>query len=106
MTTPIQLLAMILNKKALNLNTRGEHVNDYVLKVCGQEEYLVGDYPLIQFVYIQEALSRDIIPTLVAVSVDSVASKSSITFFYTSLKFSLWVVNYKYKINVEHIFVP
>lgn len=86
MTTPIQLLAMILNKKALNLNTRGEHVNDYVLKVCGQEEYLVGDCPLIQFVYIQEALSRDIIPTLVAVSVDSVASKSSIILFYTSYK--------------------
>ncbi|XP_046678812.1 phosphatidylinositol 4,5-bisphosphate 3-kinase catalytic subunit delta isoform [Homalodisca vitripennis] len=69
---PVQLLGLILTKKALNLNTRGEHVSEYVLKVCGQEEYLVGDHPLSRFVYIQEALSRDIIPTLVAVSIDTV----------------------------------
>uniref|UniRef100_A0A1B6CVF3 phosphatidylinositol 3-kinase n=1 Tax=Clastoptera arizonana TaxID=38151 RepID=A0A1B6CVF3_9HEMI len=71
-TTPKQLMVSILNKKAITLNTKGEHVSDFVLKVCGQEEYLVGDYPLVNFTYIQEALCRDVTPTLVTVSVKSV----------------------------------
>lgn len=70
--TPHQLLLTILNKKAIALNFRGEHPSDYVLKVCGQEEYLVGEYPLVQFLYIQEVLASDDIPTLVTVSVNSV----------------------------------
>lgn len=70
--TPIQLLTQILNKKAITLNAKGEHVSEFVLKVCGQEEYLVGEYPLVSFVYIQESLSRDLTPTLVTVSVQSV----------------------------------
>lgn len=74
-TKPVQLISQILTKKALNLNTKGEHVSEYVLKVCGQEEYLVGDYPLVRFVYIQEALSRETIPTLVAVPKEYVNSE-------------------------------
>lgn len=49
------------------------HPNDFTLKVCGQEEYLLGDYPLIQFNYIQDCLARDITPTLVTLSRDSVS---------------------------------
>ncbi|PSN34153.1 hypothetical protein C0J52_10044 [Blattella germanica] len=70
--TPYELLRTILNKKAITLNSRGEHPADFVLKVCGQEEYLVGDYPLTQFVYVQDMLARDGVPTLVTVSVNSV----------------------------------
>lgn len=75
---PVELLSLILQKKALNLNTKREQVSDYILKVCGQEEYLLGDYPLIRYAYIQDAISRDIIPTLVAVSIDCVNSKCKI----------------------------
>lgn len=67
--TPHQLLVQILNKKAITLNSRGEKPVDFILKVCGQEEYLIGDYPLIQFFYIQDCLARDITPTLVTLSV-------------------------------------
>lgn len=52
---------------------RGEHPNDFILKVCGQEEYLIGEYPLIQFNYIQDCLARDITPTLITLNVDSVS---------------------------------
>jgi len=71
-TKPHQLLQTILNKKAITLNSRGEQAADFVLKVCGQEEYLVGNYPLTQFQYVQDMLARDGVPTLVTVSVNSV----------------------------------
>lgn len=65
-------MQLILNKKAITLNTKGERPSEFMLKVCGQEEYLIGDYPLVRFLYIQECLSRDITPTVVVISVDSV----------------------------------
>lgn len=49
---------------------RGEPASNYVLKVCGREEYLFGDFPLIQFQYIQEMLSRDLVPQVMTVSMD------------------------------------
>ncbi|XP_015605201.1 phosphatidylinositol 4,5-bisphosphate 3-kinase catalytic subunit delta isoform [Cephus cinctus] len=70
--TPYQLLEQILTKRANTLMSRGERAGDFILKVCGQEEYLIGDYPLIQFNYIQDCLERDIAPILVTLSVDSV----------------------------------
>lgn len=75
---PLQLLQMILNKRSMNLNTN-EHVGDYVLKVSGREDYLVGDYPILWFVYIQETLLRDITPTVVTVSVQSVPGEYNIS---------------------------
>lgn len=72
-TTPPELLEIILNKRANTLNTRGEQPNDFTLKICGQEEYLIGDnIPLIQFNYIQDCLAKDIVPTLVTLSKQSV----------------------------------
>lgn len=73
---PEKLLEHILNKKATLLNIRGEKVCDYVLKVCGQDEYLVGDYKIIQFQYIQDCIAREVVPTLVTVSRESVPSMS------------------------------
>ncbi|KDR21011.1 phosphatidylinositol 4,5-bisphosphate 3-kinase catalytic subunit delta isoform [Zootermopsis nevadensis] len=70
--TPHELLRTILNKKSITLNSRGEHPADFVLKVCGQEEYLVGNYPLTQFQYVQDMLARDGVPTVVTVSLNSV----------------------------------
>ncbi|KAK4875877.1 hypothetical protein RN001_012299 [Aquatica leii] len=71
-TTPTKLLETILAKKANILNTRGENPYDFVLKVCGRDEYLVGDHPIIHFQYIQDSLFRDITPTVVTMSVNSV----------------------------------
>ena len=71
-TTPHQLLVQILNKRANTMMSRGERPGDFMLKVCGQEEFLIGEFPLIQFIYIQESLSRDVTPVLLVLSVDSV----------------------------------
>ncbi|XP_072757621.1 phosphatidylinositol 4,5-bisphosphate 3-kinase catalytic subunit delta isoform [Anoplolepis gracilipes] len=72
--TPPELLEIILNKRANTLNTRGEQPNDFTLKICGQEEYLIGDKTLlIEFSYIQECLAKDITPTLVTLSKKSVS---------------------------------
>lgn len=65
----------ILNKKETNLQIKGEKTYDYVLKVCGQDEFLVGDYEFIQFQYIQDCIAREVVPNLVTVSVASVRSK-------------------------------
>lgn len=71
-TKPQQLVAQILNKKSLTLATSGEQAQNYVLKVCGQDEYLVGDVPLIQFLYVQEMIARDLTPLVVTVSIESI----------------------------------
>ncbi|CAH0748005.1 unnamed protein product [Diatraea saccharalis] len=68
--TPQQHIEIILRKQATSLNMRIEHASNYVLKVCGREEYLFGDYPLIQFQYIQEMLSRDLVPQVMTISMD------------------------------------
>jgi phosphatidylinositol-4,5-bisphosphate 3-kinase catalytic subunit alpha/beta/delta len=55
-TTPNKLLDMILTKMQLTKMTMSEknkRTADYILKVCGQDEYLFGDHKLIQFLYIQ-----------------------------------------------------
>jgi phosphatidylinositol-4,5-bisphosphate 3-kinase len=84
--TPHELLRTILNKKAITLNSRGEHPNDFVLKVCGQEEYLVGNFPLTQFQYVQDMLARDGVPTLVTVSVNSILGKDKFVMFHYKLQ--------------------
>ncbi|XP_045445644.1 phosphatidylinositol 4,5-bisphosphate 3-kinase catalytic subunit delta isoform [Melitaea cinxia] len=73
-STPQQHIETILRKKANSLNMRGEHPRHYVLKVCGREEYLLGDHPLIQFLYIQETLSRDGVPQVMTVNMDKISA--------------------------------
>lgn len=67
---PIQLIESVLYKMANSLNLRVDHPRNYVLKVCGQEEYLIGDYPLIQYLYVQEKLATEGVPTVTLVNVD------------------------------------
>lgn len=67
-TTPDQLMMQILNKRAMTLKTRNEKCSDFTLKVCGREEYIVGSHPLIDFAYIQDSLSQDLNPVLIAAS--------------------------------------
>lgn len=74
-TTPDQLLMQILNKRAMTLKTRNEKCSDFTLKVCGREEYIVGLHALIDFAYIQDSLSQDLNPILIAVSKFNVPSK-------------------------------
>lgn len=70
--SPTELMCEVLKKKALKHQSRGDHIGDFVFKVRGQEEYLVGNVPLVEFVYIQESLMKDVQPTLIVVSVKNV----------------------------------
>lgn len=63
---PSQLLEQIIIKKQSKLKNYRGKIHDYILKICGQEEYIFGDgYPLIQFLYIQDRLSRGEVPIVV-----------------------------------------
>uniref|UniRef100_A0A6P7GNJ1 Phosphatidylinositol 4,5-bisphosphate 3-kinase catalytic subunit delta isoform-like n=1 Tax=Diabrotica virgifera virgifera TaxID=50390 RepID=A0A6P7GNJ1_DIAVI len=69
---PKQLLEMFLAKRATTLNIRNERVSEYVLKVCGQDEFLIGDNKIIEFQYVQDCISRNIMPTLITLHIDKV----------------------------------
>lgn len=60
----------------MTLATSGEQAKNFVMKVCGEDEYLVGDRPLLHFLYIQEMVAKDMIPTVVTVSVDSIPGRN------------------------------
>lgn len=70
--TPSQLLEQIIIKKQLKLKNYRGRITDYILKICGQEEYIFGEYPLIQFLYIQDRLSRGETPIVVVNYVNDV----------------------------------
>lgn len=72
---PTELLENILEKKAQKLKIDNEKVAEYVLKVCGRDEYLLEDYPLIQFQYIQDCISEYITPSLLTEHVDRISGK-------------------------------
>ncbi|XP_030764148.1 phosphatidylinositol 4,5-bisphosphate 3-kinase catalytic subunit delta isoform-like isoform X2 [Sitophilus oryzae] len=70
-TKPIELMEMILSKRA-NLNIKNESVTEYILKICGRDEYLVGDFSIIEFQYIQDCLLQDIIPSFLSVHINRI----------------------------------
>ncbi|CAG9803397.1 unnamed protein product [Chironomus riparius] len=69
---PSQLLEQIILKKQSKLKNYRGKMHDYILKICGQEEYIFGDFPLIQFLYIQDRLSRGEMPMVVVTYVTDV----------------------------------
>lgn len=70
---PSQLLEQIILKKQSKMKNpvRGRS-HEYILKICGQEEYIFGEFPLIQFLYIQDRLSRGETPIVVVTFVTDV----------------------------------
>lgn len=63
--TPDEVIKRILEKKQISANTRNENSSDFILKVCGREEYMFGEHPIINFQYVQDSLSREETPTFV-----------------------------------------
>ncbi|XP_050079689.1 phosphatidylinositol 4,5-bisphosphate 3-kinase catalytic subunit beta isoform [Anopheles maculipalpis] len=63
--TPDEVLNRILEKKRISLKARMDNSGDFILKVCGREEYIYGAHPMISFQYVQDCLSRDETPTFV-----------------------------------------
>ncbi|CAG9760506.1 unnamed protein product [Ceutorhynchus assimilis] len=69
---PTELLERILAKRAQLLNINNERVSQYVLKVCGRDEYLLGDISLNRFQYIQDCISECVTPSLLTVPIDRI----------------------------------
>uniref|UniRef100_A0A1A9UYY3 Phosphatidylinositol-4,5-bisphosphate 3-kinase n=1 Tax=Glossina austeni TaxID=7395 RepID=A0A1A9UYY3_GLOAU len=63
--TPKTLIDSALSKVRKSQIKVSDRASDYILKVRGRDEYLFGDYPLIQFIYIQESLSGSDVPNVV-----------------------------------------
>ncbi|KAK9873151.1 hypothetical protein WA026_021384 [Henosepilachna vigintioctopunctata] len=68
-TQPAKFLEMVLTKKATIFNMKNERPADFVLKVCGRDDFIMGDEPLINFQYIQDSLSYGVTPVLVTLNV-------------------------------------
>ncbi|XP_016960973.1 phosphatidylinositol 4,5-bisphosphate 3-kinase catalytic subunit delta isoform [Drosophila biarmipes] len=67
--TPFTLTESTLQKMNRSQMKMNDRTGDYILKVSGRDEYLLGDYPLIQFLYIQETLSDSAVPNVVLQSI-------------------------------------
>lgn len=116
-STPHQLIVQFLTKRAnRQLSKVEEKPSDFCLKVCGQEEYLIGNYPLINFIYIQECLSRDVTPVIVVVNSNTIDidnnNNNDIKLTPTTLTLrsnnknkreSAWKIKDKFKFNVNNI---
>lgn len=67
-----ELLETIADKKAIGLGMVKANMKNFILKVCGSEEYFFGPDPLLQYKYIQDCIAFDRIPELLLVNEDSV----------------------------------
>ncbi|KAF8774814.1 Phosphatidylinositol 4 like protein [Argiope bruennichi] len=74
---PKDLLDLVLKKKGPSIGLQGDQSQNFLLKICGLEEYLIGPYPISQYKYIRECLSCDRIPELILVSSDKVQLERS-----------------------------
>ncbi|XP_017084923.1 phosphatidylinositol 4,5-bisphosphate 3-kinase catalytic subunit delta isoform [Drosophila eugracilis] len=72
--TPLSLTESTLQKMNRSQMKMNDRTSEYILKVSGRDEYLLGDYPLIQFLYIQETLSDSAVPNVVLQSVYRIES--------------------------------
>lgn len=77
--TPFQLLTMALQRNAHQLGQYPIEANiaeGYVLKISGRQEYLVGEFPLSQFLYVRNSLMKEEIPSFVTVALENVVFES------------------------------
>ncbi|XP_061388256.1 phosphatidylinositol 4,5-bisphosphate 3-kinase catalytic subunit beta isoform [Musca vetustissima] len=72
--TPRTLIDSAILKVRKSQIKVSDRASDYILKVRGRDEYLFGDYPLIQFIYIQESLSGSDVPNVVLKAIDTLPS--------------------------------
>lgn len=63
--SPMLILKKILTKMSHTTNKPQQSYDDYILKICGQDEYIFGDNQIIQFLHVQDVLSANGIPSFV-----------------------------------------
>lgn len=63
--SPTNILKKILTKMSHTTNKPHQKYEDYILKICGQDEYIFGENQIIQFLHVQDVLSANGIPSFV-----------------------------------------
>ncbi|XP_077865458.1 phosphatidylinositol 4,5-bisphosphate 3-kinase catalytic subunit alpha isoform-like, partial [Saccoglossus kowalevskii] len=77
---PIDLIAETIRKKTRSMDLTPtqqqrcveEYKGTYVLKVCGCGEYLLGNYPITQYKFLQQCIIKGTLPQLMLMSKESV----------------------------------
>lgn len=77
--TPSQILTKILTKMAHTMNKSHHGPDDYILKICGQDEYIFGEHEIIQYLHVQDVLSANGIPSFV------IQAKANVDLFKKSI---------------------
>ncbi|XP_049538922.1 phosphatidylinositol 4,5-bisphosphate 3-kinase catalytic subunit delta isoform [Anopheles darlingi] len=86
--SPNEVLKRIFEKKQIS-KSRNENSADYILKVCGREEYIYGTHQINQFQYVQDCLMRNEHPAFLPRPIRSVeVFKNNI--YEGREDFSLW----------------
>ncbi|MBN3312706.1 PK3CA kinase, partial [Atractosteus spatula] len=88
---PEQLIAEAIRKKTRSMHLSPEQLRlcvqeyqgQYILKVCGCDEYLLEKYPLSQYKYIRSCITIGRLPHLMLVSKDSLYSQLPASGFVT-----------------------
>ncbi|ELU18517.1 hypothetical protein CAPTEDRAFT_18019 [Capitella teleta] len=65
---PSDLVQMAIDKREKTTGIQLDSVENYILKVIGCEEFLIGDYPLSQFMYLRQKVSKGETPTFLLLS--------------------------------------
>lgn len=68
--SPTEVLNILFRKSAFK---RKREDTGYILKVYGRDEYVYGDYPIIQFLYVQEQLALGETPSFITLPIQNVA---------------------------------
>lgn len=63
--SPTNILKKILMKMSHTMNKSHQSYEEYILKICGQDEYIFGEDQIIQFLHVQDVLSANGIPSFV-----------------------------------------
>ena len=76
-TRPFQLLAMALQKYAMltgqyPFSPNPDIASDFILKLCGRQEYLIGDYAISRFLCVRELLAKEMLPSFTIIPIEKV----------------------------------
>ncbi|XP_055310433.1 phosphatidylinositol 4,5-bisphosphate 3-kinase catalytic subunit beta isoform [Sitodiplosis mosellana] len=77
--SPTLILKKILMKMSHTSNKPQHNYDDYILKICGQDEYIFGENQIIQFLHVQDVLSANGIPSFV------IQAKQNVNMFKKSI---------------------
>uniref|UniRef100_H2Y5F5 phosphatidylinositol-4,5-bisphosphate 3-kinase n=1 Tax=Ciona savignyi TaxID=51511 RepID=H2Y5F5_CIOSA len=78
-STPLMIISEVVKKKVLNNHNNvlsKEYINEqYVLKVCGWNEYLEGNFPICQYKYIRQCVNKGELPDVMLESTKQVMKR-------------------------------